>query len=124
MKLRRGDLITAALPGDLKKPRPAVVLQADEFIEGHRTVLVCPCSTYLADAPYFRPTLEPTEENGLEHRSQVMIDKTTPAKIAAIGAVIGRLSADDMARVEAALINITGLRLPILPLTRLSKTRE
>src|SRR3954451_8335738 len=51
MNLRRGDIVTAAFPGDLKKPRPAVILQADEFIEGHRTVLACPFSTYLAVAP-------------------------------------------------------------------------
>jgi len=46
-----------------------------------------------------------------------MVDKTTPAKKAAIGQVIGRLSAEDMARVETALINIAGLRRPILPIT-------
>jgi mRNA interferase MazF len=117
MNLRRGDIVTAAFPGDLKKPRPAVILQADEFIEGHRTVLACPFSTYLAESPLFRPTVDPTAENGLEFRSQIMVDKTTPAKKAAIGQVIGRLSVEDMARVETALINIAGLRRPILPIT-------
>ena len=115
MKLKRGDMVTAALPGDLKKPRPAVILQADEFIEGHATVLVCPFSTYLADAPLFRPTVEPDEHNGLEFRSQIMVDKTTPAKKSIIGNVIGRLAAADMERLEAALINITGLRRSVLP---------
>lgn len=115
MKLQRGDIITAAFPGDLKKPRPAVILQADEFIEGHRTVLACPFSTYLAEAPLFRPTVEPDEENGPEFRSQIMVDKTTPAKKAAIAQNIGRLSVKDMARLETALINITGLRSAVLP---------
>jgi mRNA interferase MazF len=108
-------MVTASLPGDLKKPRPAVILQADEFIEGHRTVLVCPLSTYLADAPLFRPTIEPDQQNGLEFRSQIMVDKTTPAKKTEIGNVIGRLSDDDIARLETALINITGLRSVVLP---------
>jgi len=93
-----------------------VVLQADEFIEGHRTILVCPFSTYLADAPLFRPTIEPDGENGLEFRSQAMVDKMTPAKIVAIGRVIGRLAATDMEHIETALINITGLRRPIMPI--------
>jgi mRNA interferase MazF len=117
VKLERGNMVTASLPGDLRKPRPAVVLQADEFIEGHRTVLVCPLSTYLADAPLFRPTVQPDDLNGLELPSQIMVDKTTPAKKTAIGRVIGQLSETDMARLEAALINITGLRTLVLPKT-------
>ncbi len=115
MKLARGDMVTASLPGDLKKPRPAVVLQADEFSEGHRTVLVCPLSSYLADASLFRPVMEPDAENGLEFRSEVMVDKITPAKKTEIDRVIGRLGESDMARVAAALINITGLRTLVLP---------
>jgi len=116
MKLRRGDIVTAAFPGDLKKPRPAVIIQADEFIDQHRTVLACPFSSYLADAPLFRPTVEPTLENGLELRSQVMVDKITPAKKSAIGQVIGHIGASDLARVEAALVNIAGLRTSIVPI--------
>lgn len=115
MKLRRGDIVTAAFPGDLKKPRPAMILQADEFIEGHRTVLACPFSSYLADAPLFRPTIQPTSENGLELVSQVMVDKTTPVKKTVIGEVVGHISPEDLSRVEAALVNIAGLRNPIIP---------
>jgi mRNA interferase MazF len=115
LKLSRGDMVTASLPGDLAKPRPAVVLQADEFIDGHRTVLVCPLSTYPANAPLFRPAVEPDEQNGLEYPSEIMVDKITPAKKTEIGSVIGRLSDADMGRVEAALVTITGLRTLILP---------
>ena len=110
-------MVTASLPGDLKKPRPAVVLQADEFIEGHRTVLVCPFSTYLADAALFRPLVQPDDQNGLELPSEIMVDKTTPAKKTEIGKIIGRLSEADMARLETALVNITGLRMLVLPKT-------
>lgn len=116
-------MVTAALPGDLGKPRPAVVLQADEFIEGHRTVLVCLLTTFLADAPLFRLLVEPDDSNDLEERSQIMVDKTTPARKDAIRSIIGRLSADDMARVEAALINISGLRDTVLPWAKLGQSR-
>ena len=44
-----------------------------------------------------------------------MVDKTTPAKKSETGRVIGRLSEADMAKVEMALINITGLRTLVLP---------
>jgi mRNA interferase MazF len=113
--LRGGAMVTGAFPGDLKKPRPAVIMQADEFIEGHRTVLACPFSTFLADAPLFRPTFDPNEETGLEHRSQAMVDKITPLRKDAIGRIIGAMSVEDMQRIEIALIIITGLRGTVLP---------
>jgi mRNA interferase MazF len=108
-------VVTGAFPGDLKKPRPAVVMQADEFLEGHRTVLACPFTTFLADAPLFRPTFEPNARNGLEQRSQAMLDKLTPLRKDAIGKIIGEMSAEDMQRIELALIIITGLRGPVAP---------
>lgn len=124
MKLSRGDIVTAAFQGDLKKPRPAVVLQANEFMDGHLTVLTWPFTSHLTDAPLVRPTIEPSAENGLLARSQVMVDKTTPARKDALGQVIGRLSEEDMRSVEAALINITGLRHSLLPLFALREHQE
>ena len=115
MKIKRGDIVVTAFQGDLKKPRPAVILHADEYIEIHQTLLMCPFSTFLADSPNFRPTITPSSENGLESTSQIMVDKTTHARKETIRQVIGKLGNDDMARLEAALINITGLRQLILP---------
>lgn len=115
LKLKRGDMVTAAFQGDLGKPRPAVILHADEYIEFHETLLLCPLTTFLADSPNFRPTVEPTSENGLQSTSQIMVDKTTHLKKTSIRQVIGTLSADDIRHLESALINITGLRQPIVP---------
>lgn len=109
-------MVTAAFHGDLGKPRPAVILHADEYIEFHETLLLCPLTTFLADSPNFRPTLEPSSENGLQVTSQIMVDKTTHLKKSSIRQVIGHLDEQDMRRLEVALINITGLRQPILPL--------
>ena len=33
MEVRRGDLVTVALQGDYGKPRPALVIQADQFAD-------------------------------------------------------------------------------------------
>lgn len=118
MKLKRGDVVTAAFRGDLKKPRPAVILHADEFIEVHETLLLCPFSTFMADASMFRPTIEPSTGNGLQEVSQVMVDKLTHLRKVSIGRVIGQLSEIDMQRLETALIGITGLRQSVLPITR------
>ena len=109
MKLRRGDLVTATFPGDLKKPRPAVVMQADEFIDAHRTLLLCPLTTFSSDARLFRPVLLPSPENGLEYRSEAMIDKISPVRKDGIGKQFGMASSEELLRLELALITIAGL---------------
>lgn len=108
-------MVTAAFQGDLGKPRPAVILHADEYIELHEALLLCPLTTYLANSPNFRPTIDPTAENGLQTTSQIMVDKTTHLKKSSIRQVIGKLGTDDIRRLESALINITGLRQSIIP---------
>ena len=37
----RGDFVTIAMQGDFGKPRPALVIQSDQF-NGHATVTVLP----------------------------------------------------------------------------------
>jgi mRNA interferase MazF len=54
-RLKRGDLVVVALPGDYGKPRPALIVQADLFNETHVSVTVVPVTSTLVDAPLFRP---------------------------------------------------------------------
>jgi len=89
--MMRGDLVTVALQGDFGKPRPALVIQSDAFNPTHETVIVLLVSSYLIDAPLFRVTIEPSEENGLEQTSQVMIDKVMTVKKERLGDVFGHL---------------------------------
>jgi mRNA interferase MazF len=100
--VRRGDLVTIALPGDFAKPRPALVIQSDQF-DQIGTVTVLLVSGTLVDAPLVRTTIDPTPETGLRKRSQVMVDKAMSVKRDKIGAVIGRLDAEAMLRVTRAL---------------------
>jgi mRNA interferase MazF len=77
--MRRGDLVTIALQGDFSKPRPALIIQADEFDQtGSVTVLLV--SSTLVDAPLIRVTVQPTPENGLRKPSQVQVDKAMTVK--------------------------------------------
>jgi mRNA interferase MazF len=115
VKLSRGDIVVAVFPGELGKPRPAVILQADEFLVIYTTVLACPLTTHLIDAPLLRPTIEPTTENGLQHPSQVMVEKITPVRKEVIAQQIGRLADDDLSRIEMALVQVTGLSHTIAP---------
>jgi mRNA interferase MazF len=106
--VRRGDLVTVALPGDYGKPRPALVVQADDF-RGLASVTVLRLTSELHDWPTFRVTVEPNKANGLRAISQVMIDKAVAIPREKVGRVIGRLNDDAMRRVDRALANFLGL---------------
>jgi mRNA interferase MazF len=101
--VKRGEVVTVALPGDYGKPRPAVVLQADLFNETHASVTVAPVTSTLVNAPLFRLAVEPSARNGLRALSQVMVDKLTTVRRERIGAAIGELEPDSMTRVNRAL---------------------
>jgi len=61
--VRRGDLVTVALPGAYGKPRPAVVMQSDLFGE-HPSVTILPVTNELRDLPLFRVPVSPTLLHG------------------------------------------------------------
>lgn len=84
-------------------------MQADEFIEGHRTLLLCPMTTFASDASFFRPVFHPTAENGLRDRSEAMIDKLTPVRKDGIGQKNGIASHIELLQLELGLITIAGL---------------
>ena len=104
----RGDLVTVALPGDLGKPRPALVIQSDAFAETG-TVTLLPLSGTLIDAPLFRPTVQPTEANGLAEPSQVMVDKAVSARRDRVGPPIGRLDDATLLAVTRSLAVFLGI---------------
>jgi mRNA interferase MazF len=106
--MRRGDLVTIAMQGDFGKPRPALVIQSNQF-DAHATVTVLLVSSTLTDAPLFRLTVDPTPGNGLRTRSQVMADKAMTVKRDKIGRVIGRLEDDMIIAVNRALLLWIGL---------------
>lgn len=100
--MKRGALVTIALSGDFGKPRPALIIQSDQFDEtGSVTVLLV--SATLVDAPLIRITVEPSQMNGLNKRSQVMVDKAMTVRRDKIGATIGHLEAETMLSVTRSL---------------------
>ncbi len=102
-RLKRGDLVVVAVPGDYGKPRPALVVQADVFNETHASVTLVPVTSTLVDAALFRVTVEPSPVNGLRALSQIMVDKVTTVARARIGSTIGHLEDDLMLRVGRAM---------------------
>ena len=103
----RGDLITVALPGDIGKPRPAVVMQSDDYA-GTASVFVIPLTSLILDADAFRLTITPSPTNGLRVVSQAMIDKLSPARRDRCGEVIGRLLEHEMEALTVRLVALLG----------------
>lgn len=100
--MRRGDLVTVALPGDFGKPRPALVIQSDRFAET-ATITVLLVSSTIVDAPLVRMTVEPDTTNGLRRTSQIMIDKAITVRRERVGEPIGRLDDATLLAVTRAL---------------------
>ena len=107
--MRRGDVVTVAAAGDYGKPRPAVVVQTDALPESHASVVICQMTSEVVDAPALRVTIDPSSQNGLRARSQVMADKPVTIRRERIGRQIGRLGIAERAQLNAALAFVMGL---------------
>ena len=107
--MRRGEIWTAAGGGDYtRKPRPVVVLQDDRF-DAMDSITVCPLTTDPDDLPLFRILIEPNARNGLDGASSIMADKVTTVRRSRLGTPAGRLDAEDMTRLNRAVLNFLGL---------------
>ena len=106
--MMRGDFVTVALQGDLGKPRPALVIQSDQYDE-HATVTILPVTGTLIAAPLFRIAVLPSRANGLQKPSQVMVDKAMTVKRDKLGQSIGRIEADAMVDIERSLAVFLGI---------------
>jgi mRNA interferase MazF len=106
--MRRGDLITVAASGDYGKPRPAIIIQSDH-LSGSDSVLVALITSAIADAPIYRLTINPTEENGLKVVSQIMVDKILAIPRSKCGPVIGLIDSEAMGALNQMLLVTIGL---------------
>ena len=106
--MMRGDLVTIAMQGDFGKPRPALVVQANQFSE-HGSVTVLPVTSTLVAAPLLRVTVQPSAENGLQKPSQVMVDKAMTVKRDKVGLAFGRIEAETLVEVERCLAVFLGV---------------
>jgi len=106
--MKRGDLVTIVMQGDFGKPRPALVIQADQF-EELGAVTILPVTSTLVAAPLFRITVQPSGDNGLQKASQVMADKAMTVKRDKVGSVVGRIEAEALVAVERSLAVFLGI---------------
>lgn len=106
--MTRGEIVTVAAPGDYGKPRPALVIQADQFGD-LPSVTVLLLSSHLRETPLIRVTIEPSESNGLQAISQIMIDKSVTISREKIGYSIGKLDQRKMLEVDRLLAVFLGI---------------
>jgi mRNA interferase MazF len=107
--LKRGEIWTVAGAKDYAaKPRPALILQDDRF-DATESITICVMTTDPTEAPLFRVPIAPTERNGLNRLSRLMVDKITTVPKNTLGDRIGHLDVKDMERVEQAVLIFLGL---------------
>src|ERR1700680_4070552 len=105
--MKQGDIIAVSLPGDYGKPRPAVIVQSDAFAHLN-SVAVLPLTSHVLSLERCRVIVNPTEENGLQKVSQIMVEKASTVPRERADQLIGRLSAEDMSAVNRALALFLG----------------
>jgi mRNA interferase MazF len=107
--LKRGEIWTVSGGADYTgKPRPAIILQNDEF-DATPSVTVCPLSRTSLETVYARFTLAPSESTGLEVQSQVMVDKISTIPRSKVGRQIGKLDRADLIRLNRRVVIFLGL---------------
>ena len=107
--MKRGDIFTVSTRGVAAKPRPAIILMADEFLRSDRPIIVCPLTSEVVDARIGRIRIEPSAENGLHVVSEAMLERLGAALPNELGRRVGQLGKDDLDRLNIAVINILGL---------------
>ena len=108
--MKRGDVVVVALSGGYGKPRPAVVVEADRFLEDFESLLICPMTSDSASHSVARIPVAPTSSTGLTSRSSIMIDKLTVVAKSKVSRVIGRLDEGTLERLDSSLSTFLDLR--------------
>ena len=106
--MKRGEIWTiAGGPDYAGKPRPALILQDDDFAHTE-SITVCPLTSELEDGPELRIAVRPTPGNGLLSESRIMTDKVTTLPRGKVGRWIGTLEMNELAEVELAIMIFLG----------------
>ena len=105
--MKRGDLVPVTISGDFGKPRPALLIQSDQF-DATATVTVLLLSGTIVDAPLIRVPVEPSTGNGLIKPSQIMVDKAMTVRRDKVGEPFGTLDDTTMVAVTRSLALFLG----------------
>lgn len=107
--MKRGDVVLLVVPSELGRPRPGVIVQANEFNKELSTVFICPITSDLQEKLPLRPIIEAEPSTGLRLRSQIMTDKMVALRHDRIRRIIGRIDSETSERLDRALLVVLGL---------------
>jgi mRNA interferase MazF len=107
--VKRGDVVLMVSPSELGRPRPGVIVQANQFNKDLSTIFVCPITSDLQDKLPLRPMIEAEPSTGLRLPSQIMTDKMVALRRDRIRRVIGRIDSETSERLDRALLVVLGL---------------
>ena len=85
-----------------------MVIQDDGFAATD-SITVMPLTSMLVDAPLLRVRIPRSDLAGIDRDSDVMVDKLTTVRRQNVAAKVGRLSAEQLAEVERAMMAFLGL---------------
>ena len=107
--MRRTEVWTAASGSSYGgKPRPVVIVQ-DDLFSATNSITVCPFTTDSTDVPLIRPLIASSTDNGLRQPSRLMVDKLNTMRRDQLGERLGKLSNEDMLKLERSMVVFLGL---------------
>jgi mRNA interferase MazF len=86
-----------------------VLIVQDDRFKATASVTVCPFTTSPVEAPLLRLPIDPSEENGLDQSSQIMVDKVTTVPRSSLGDRLGKLRDDEFVALNRSLLVFLGL---------------
>jgi mRNA interferase MazF len=107
--VKRGDVVLVVVPSELGRPRPGVIVQADEFSKDLSTVFICPVSSDVQEKLPLRPIIEAEASNGLRLRSQIITDKMIALRQDRVRQIIGHIDSETSEQLDRALLVVLGL---------------
>jgi mRNA interferase MazF len=108
MQIKRGEIWSVAWTGFARKPRPALVIQAEEYRLTETDILAL-ITTTENEASVLRLPVKADKDNGLEQDSFICLDKLMAIPLANLEKCYGKVSDEVMQDVNARLIKILGI---------------
>ena len=101
---KRGDIVLCAdSRGDYtSKPRPVVIVQNSDYLDGLESVTICPMTSVLSAASV-RVRIKANVTTGLKEPSDVEADKITTVRAARLTTKIGVIAEKELAKINHAL---------------------
>ena len=108
MQINRGEIWSVLWTGLAKKPRPALVIQAEEYRLTETDILAL-ITTTENEASVLRVPVKADESNGLQKDSFICLDKLMAIPLANLGKCYGKVSDEVMQEVNERLVKILGI---------------